>query len=70
MHRGKTVGQLIDESVGDYLKRTTYNNTTEIASLLEKVGIEPSAPSIDSKTIADTFEDLGAMMSRRHRIVH
>jgi len=62
-HRGKTVDQLIDESVESHLERSNYNNCTEIVGLMEKVGLE-------AKPVERFFPDLDRMMQRRHQIVH
>ena len=63
-HRGKSVDQLIDESISCYLLRTNYNDTTEVASLLTSLSI----PLYDS--LKDTFPRLQGLMDRRHQIVH
>jgi hypothetical protein len=63
VHRGKSVDQLIGESVRDYLERSNYNNTTEIAGLLLNIGISVTE-------VNETFPQLEKMMSRRHQIVH
>ena len=62
-HRHKTIGQLIEESVVEYLEKSNYNHTNDIAALLRQVGIDVSA-------IDTTFPDLDKMMARRHQIVH
>ena len=62
-HRGKTVDEVIESSVNGYLERSNYNNTDEIASFLESVGIEVS--SVNSH-----FSNIEPVMKRRHQIVH
>ncbi|WP_152540910.1 HEPN domain-containing protein [Luteimonas huabeiensis] len=62
-HKGKTVDNLIKESVDEYLERSNYNNTEELALFLSSVGMDPSA-------VNSRFSDLEALMSRRHQIVH
>jgi hypothetical protein len=62
-HRGKTVDELIDESVEAYLERSNYNNTTEIVSLLENL-------NINVEPCRQFFPELDKMMARRHQIVH
>lgn len=62
-HRGKTVDELIAECVDAYLERSNYNNTSEIASLLESL-------DIDVEPCRQFFADLDRMMLRRHQIVH
>lgn len=62
-HRGKTVDELIDESVEAFLERSNYNNATEIAALLESLGV-------DVEPCRRFFPELDKMMARRHQIVH
>ena len=62
-HRGKSVDQLIKESVNEHLERSNYNNTTELASFLESIGVTVGR-------VNGRFTDLDALMSRRHQIVH
>lgn len=62
-HRGKTIDQLITESVSGKLERSNFNNVGEIASLLTSIGI-----NVDS--VNDDFDQLEELMSRRHQIVH
>ena len=62
-YRDLTVDDVIRDAVTDYLKRSNYNNPGEVAKLLESVGL-------DKELIGNTGGSLGAMMSRRHMIVH
>lgn len=62
-HRGKTVDQVIEASVGAYLERSNYNNTGEVASFLDQIGINIAA-------VNHTFPLLEELMRRRHQIVH
>jgi hypothetical protein len=62
-HRGKTVLELIQESVRDHLLTTTYNDTTQIASLLRGL-------NIDVEKVRDAFPRLDELIRRRHQIVH
>lgn len=62
-HKGKEVDDLIQESVEKHLERSNYNNSNEVCSLLEKIGVDPSI-------IRDTLSDIDSMMERRHNIVH
>lgn len=62
-HRGKTVDDLLRQSVSDYLSRSNYNNTTEIASLLVKLGFRPEEHN-------KAFDAIDRMIERRHQIVH
>lgn len=63
IHRTKTVQQLIDESVNAHLNYFNINGTTELAVFMRKVGVEPLP--LDAH-----FPALGAMIARRHHIVH
>jgi len=62
-YRGKTVDQVIKESVANHLEYSNYNNTTEIAQLL-------SSLSIDVSKVNSCFPALDELMKRRHQIVH
>ena len=62
-HRGKTVDELIEESVEAYLERSNYSSTTEIATLLASLGL-------DVEPVRQFFPALDRMMARRHQIVH
>ncbi len=62
-HRGKTVDDLIKESVNGYLERSNYGNTKEISKLLQDVGINP-------ESVNKEFASLSDLMERRHQIVH
>jgi hypothetical protein len=62
-HRGKTVDELLRQSVSDYLSRSNFNSTTEIASLLVRLGFRPEEHN-------KAFEAIDRMIERRHQIVH
>ncbi|HMD16790.1 MAG TPA: HEPN domain-containing protein [Terriglobales bacterium] len=62
-HKGKLVDDVLRESVFRHLERTTYNNTDEIARLLETLGLE--VPKYNKY-----FPTIQEMMLRRHQIVH
>lgn len=62
-HRGKTIDQLITESVSDSLDRSNYNNVGDIASLLTSIGV-------NVENVNDEFDQLNELMERRHQIVH
>ena len=62
-HSAKTVQELIDESVGQYLGQFTVNNTTELSSFLSKVGVNPEDVNAEFPTLNELFE-------RKHHIVH
>jgi hypothetical protein len=63
-HRGKSVDQLIDESVERYLEQKSFSDTTEISSLLEAMGI-----AVDDE-VARYFPAIEELTKRRHQIVH
>jgi len=62
-HRGKTVDQLLHQSVAEYLGRSNYNDTTEIAVLLTRLGFR-----VEDHNKA--FAAIDRMIQRRHQIVH
>ncbi len=61
--RGRTVDEVVTQSVNAYLGQSNYNNTDDIASLLTSVGVNVAQ-------VNATFGDLQALMDRRHQIVH
>jgi hypothetical protein len=63
--RGKTVEEVIRESVESYLDRSNYNNCKEITGALEAVGVKVDAGVCDA-----TFPRMLEMIERRHQIVH
>jgi hypothetical protein len=63
-HRTKTVDELIRESVREHLDRSNFNNVTEIASLLQGLGIPVPESQKENLPLID------AMIQRRHLIVH
>jgi len=82
-HKGKTVDEVIHASVSGYLEHRSFNNTTEIISFLESLGV--SLPEADKEWIADkilnwpqgrspgrkeTLARVDEMIRRRHHIVH
>lgn len=61
--RGRSVDNIIQESVTEYLSESNFGHPGELKIALEKVGLP--------KSIVETYQDkLGPMMSRRHWIVH
>ena len=62
-HRGKTVEQVIKDSVDAYLERSNYNNCDEVTGLLSSIGLN-IAP------VQRYFPALESSMKRRHQIVH
>ena len=74
-HRGKTVDQLIRESVSDHMEQRTFNDVTEIMRFLESLGL--SVPMKTESATLIALDDqpkvqsyLDAMIRRRHAIVH
>jgi hypothetical protein len=61
--RGRTVDDVISQSVGEYLERSNYNNPGDIRLLFDRIGVPSSA-------VDPYAAHLNAMMSRRHWIVH
>jgi hypothetical protein len=62
-HRGKSVDELLRESVLAHLLESNFNHPGELASALTKIGFP--------ETLLDPHRDqLGPMMARRHWIVH
>lgn len=62
-HRGKTVDELITESVYQYLEYSNYSNAKDITSLLQNIGINPDS-------VKDSLPDVVKIIQRRHQIVH
>lgn len=62
-HRGKKVEEVLRASVSEYLERSNYNSTTEIANLLATLGFDVAGHDKQFATIQQ-------MIERRHTIVH
>jgi RiboL-PSP-HEPN len=62
-YRNKTVAEVIDISVNQYLERSNYNNPDEVSALLSSVGINVTKVNM-------WFTQLKELMDRRHQIVH
>jgi hypothetical protein len=62
-HRGKTVDDLITESVREYLETTNFNNVGEIKSTLTSLGVELSCGD-------PYYASISQLTERRHQIVH
>ena len=61
--RGRTVDEVIEDSVREYLERSNYNHPGEVKTMLERIGIDPG--------IVDGYSaELAVMMMRRHWIAH
>lgn len=62
-HRGKSVDEVLRQSVPEYLDRSNFNSTGEIALLLEKLGFDVDKHNHE-------FPLINQMIQRRHCIVH
>jgi hypothetical protein len=62
-HRGKTVEEVLVESVREEMRRTTYNSVGEIEAVLRKLGCK-------IEDHCESFPEIGRMIERRHDIVH
>lgn len=62
-HRGKTVDNLINESIKQHLQRRSFNDTNDISELLTSTGFL-------SKKLQRALPALQGLMKRRHQIVH
>lgn len=62
-HRGKTVDQLIHESVETYLDRESFGSCGDVDDVLTQM-------ALDTTPFKPLYSDLDRMMKRRHRIVH
>ena len=58
-----TVSELIRKSVGQQMSYTSFNDTSEIAGWLGRIGISVSDPRVD-------LSQLNTTIKRRHKIVH
>ena len=62
-HRGKTVDQLIQESVENHLDQKSFGSCRDVDLVLTQMGL-------DTTPFKPLYSDLDRMMKRRHRIVH
>lgn len=62
-HRGKTVDDLIRESVLAHLERASFNNVGDVKRALER-------SNLDRALVDSHITSLASMMARRHLIVH
>ena len=63
-HRGKTVDEVIMQSVRDHIARRTFSNVGEIAALFEQIGLR-----LPGNT-EELMRKIAALIARRHEIVH
>jgi hypothetical protein len=74
-HKGKTVDDVIRESVSQYMEHSTFSSVTEVMSFLDSIGVRLPAKK-DVKSPLELALDpalpkmLDTMMRRRHYIVH
>lgn len=61
--RGRTVEEVIKDSVSEHLNRKSYNNVGELVAALTRIGV--TAPNLNQFAA-----DLAALIDRRHHIVH
>ena len=72
-HRGRTVDDVIRESVSQHMEYSTFNNVTEVMSFLDSIGVkvkEDMKSPLQLRLNSDIPEMLDSMMRRRHHIVH
>lgn len=62
-HTGKSVDDLICESIDDYLSHRTFNSSSEVNGFLEKCGVDSSPCKV-------FYAEMEVMMKKRHAIVH
>ena len=62
-HRGKTVDEVIAESVMSHLGRSNFNNVQDVVGYLRILGLNASE-------YEEYYPKLESMMARRHQIVH
>lgn len=62
-HRGKTVDEVIQESIAEHLERTSFTSTTQISGFLSSIGI-------DMTELRNHLPEIEQMIQRRHQIVH
>lgn len=62
-YKGKTVNDLIRESIDEFLDKTSFNSSIDVANMLGKL-------QIDVSNLRKYFASLEQMMLRRHQIVH
>lgn len=62
-YRGQTVDAVLERAIELHLEHSNYDNTTEVIGTLERL-------ELAAKPSPSLLADLGAMMRRRHWIVH
>jgi hypothetical protein len=76
-HNGKSVDDVIRESVSAYLERSTFNSVSEIVGFLKRIGLKlPDGTNKTNNQIPElpvtpeVLSLLDGMIQRRHHIVH
>jgi len=62
-HRGKTIDDVIRQSIETQLERSNFNNVGEVKAALKRAGLDPAL-------VAPYQTRLAGMIGRRHNIVH
>lgn len=63
LHRGRTIDEVISDSINLHLSRSSFNNTSDIAGLLQSI-------SLDEDRVKHLYPRLSELINRRHHIVH
>lgn len=63
-HRGKTIDNLVQESVNEFLDKTSFSDCSDVSNILQE------KMEIDLSRVRKYFSILDQMMKRRHQIVH
>jgi hypothetical protein len=63
VHRGKSILDVIQESVDKHLLTSTYNNKKDISRLLDSLGVRDN-------DVTSLIPRLETLIKRRHQIVH
>lgn len=64
LHRGKSIDEVIDASVKEYLNTVSFNDTSDIVKALTSISITITPE------MQNLFPTLNEMIKRRHNIVH
>jgi len=62
-HSNLTVSELIEKSVEEQMKHTSFNDTSDIAGWLSRISISTNSNDVD-------LAQLNVTIKRRHKIVH
>ncbi|MBK8067444.1 MAG: hypothetical protein IPK27_07385 [Rhodanobacteraceae bacterium] len=61
--RGRFIDNIVRDSIDAYVNTMNLNNAVQLCNCLEMVSLSP-------EPFRNTFQDLDAMMKRRHQIAH